>query len=172
MTGPGDELVEVVDEDGAVVDVVRRAEMRAGNLRHRAVFVVVVDGGRILVHQRAAWKDVFPSAWDLAFGGVLGVGEDWREAARRELAEEAGITLSDARGLQRLGAGAYEDERVRLVAEVFSVRATGPFSFDDGEVVAVEWVELAELEGWVAGRQVVPDSVAIVLPLLDGRPTG
>lgn len=167
MTGPGDELVEVVDELGTVLDVVRRADMRARNLRHRAVFVAVVDAGRVLVHQRAAWKDVFPGAWDLAFGGVLGVGEDWRSAARRELAEEAGVELPDAAALQRLGSGAYEDERVRLVAEVFSVRASGPFSFDDGEVVAVEWVGLAELDGWVAARQVVPDSVAIVLPLLE-----
>ena len=40
--GAGAELVEVVDESGAVVEVVTRAAMRARNLRHRSTFVVVV----------------------------------------------------------------------------------------------------------------------------------
>ena len=54
--------------------------------------VVLRPGDRVVVHQRAAWKDVAPSAWDLAFGGVCGVGEGWLESATRELAEEAGLT--------------------------------------------------------------------------------
>ena len=32
----------------------------------------------------------------------------------------------------------------------------------------VEWIELDDIEDWVASHQVVPDSVAIVVPLLRG----
>jgi 8-oxo-dGTP pyrophosphatase MutT (NUDIX family) len=103
--------------------VVSREEMRAGNLRHRAVYVLVVDaGGRLLVHRRADWKDVWPRRWDVAFGGVAAVGEPPAENARRELAEEAGVTAP----LERLGEGAYEDDEVRVRGDVFLARSTGP----------------------------------------------
>ena len=73
--GPADELVEVVDVDGRVIEVVTRQRMRAENLRHRSVAVVVFDSrGRLLIHRRADHKDVWPGYWDLCFGGVVGVG--------------------------------------------------------------------------------------------------
>jgi isopentenyldiphosphate isomerase len=152
------ELVEVVDADGEVVGVVTRAEMRARNLRHRsvAVFVRRIDGA-VLVHQRAAWKDVWPSYWDLAFGGVCDVGEPWVDAARRELLEEAGITGV----LEPAGRGAYEDDAVKAVAEAFTISHDGPCTFADGEVVASAWIPLAELAGWVATHDVCPDSLQI-----------
>ena len=143
--------------------MVDRAEMRGGNLRHRAVYVLVLDaGGRLLVHRRADWKDVWPGRWDVAFGGVAEVGEPPAENARRELAEEAGVTAA----LERVGHGAYEDDEVRVRGDVFVARSDGPFSFADGEVVETAWVAVADLPAWLAGRSVCPDSVAIALPLL------
>ena len=66
-------------------------------LRHRCVFIVVRrTDGRLLVHQRSASKDLWPSAWDVAAGGVVVSGEGWDEAAARELAEEVGIGGVDA----------------------------------------------------------------------------
>ncbi|HSR26321.1 MAG TPA: NUDIX domain-containing protein, partial [Candidatus Eisenbacteria bacterium] len=132
MSAAAGEPVEEVDDAGRVVRVVSRAAMRAGNLRHRAVYVLVLDrSGRLLVHRRADWKDVWPGRWDVAFGGVAGVGETAAETARRELAEEAGIEAA----LERLGTGRYEDGDVRVLGEVFLARAEGPFRFADGEVV-------------------------------------
>ena len=143
--------------------VVSRAEMRAGNLRHRAVYVLVVDAaGRLLVHRRADWKDVWPGRWDVAFGGVAAVGEAPAETARRELAEEAGV----AAPLERLGEGSYEDAEVRVRGDVFLARCEGPFTFADGEVVETAWVAPADLPAWLAGGPVCPDSVTIALPLL------
>ena len=52
MAAPRDEQVEVVDEDGRVVGLASRAAVRAGNLRHRSVGVVVVTGARELVAHR------------------------------------------------------------------------------------------------------------------------
>lgn len=166
----GVELVEVVDERGAVTGVVPRPQMRARNLRHRAVAIVVRDDGRVLVHRRAEWKDVYPGRWDVAFGGVPNVGEDWRDAAVRELAEEAGLRVRPG-DLAELGGGRWEDDDVRVVTRVFAVESAGPFVFVDEEVVAIEWVALDELDAWLSGHDVVTDSRAIVVPLLspDGR---
>lgn len=164
--GAADEPVEELDDEGRPVRVVTRAEMRARNLLHRAVYVLVVDGaGRLLVHRRADWKDVWPSRWDVAFGGVAGIGESAIENARRELAEEAGVEAA----LEPLGAGRYEDGEVRVMGAAFLARSEGPFRFADGEVVETAWVAPAELPAWKAGRSLCPDSVAIALPMLLAR---
>jgi 8-oxo-dGTP pyrophosphatase MutT (NUDIX family) len=157
-----DELVEVVDAVGRVERVVRRAAMRADRLRHRCVYVVVrrPEDGAVLAHQRAAWKDVWPSRWDLAFGGVCGVGEVWVDAAVREVAEEAGIEVDPA-ALEPVGGGAYEDEDVAVVGKAFVVRHGGPFTFADGEVQALEWVAAADLDRWLARRDTCPDTLAL-----------
>jgi 8-oxo-dGTP pyrophosphatase MutT (NUDIX family) len=162
-----DELVEVVDVEGRVERVVTRAEMRAGRLRHRAVAVVVrrPSDGAVLAHRRAAWKDVWPSYWDLAFGGVCGVGEAWEAAARRELAEEAGVVV-DPGELVHEGDGAHADDDVAAVYRLFSVGHGGPFTFADGEVVATEWVDVAALDGWLATHQVCPDTLALCRGML------
>jgi 8-oxo-dGTP pyrophosphatase MutT (NUDIX family) len=154
--GAAGELVEVVDEQGVVLDVVARAEMRRRRLRHRCTYVIVVDlGERLVVHQRAAWKDVWPLRWDVAFGGVVAVGEDWGAAAQRELAEEAGV----AAGLQALGGGTFDDDDVSVLGRVYLARHDGPFTFPDGEVVASDRVPLDEVEAWIASHEVCPDSL-------------
>ena len=163
------ELVDVLDDEGRVVRTATRAEVRAGNLWHRAVFIAVVNArGELAVHQRAAWKDVWPSRWDVCFGRVLAAGESFEPAAARELAEEAGLELPAER-FEPLGAGRYADDLVREQAEVFLVRADGPLRFADGEVAAADWVALDALEAWLAGRDLVPDSLTLVVPRLPTR---
>ena len=154
------QLVEHVAPDGAVIEVVTRAEMRARSLRHRSVYIAVLDrsGQRILVHLRAEWKDVFPGAWDLAFGGVCDVGEAWHDAAVRELREEAGITAD----LTDHGDVAFEAEGVALIGWLYSCRHDGPFRFDDSEVTDTKWVALDELAGFVAANAVPDDSAVLV----------
>ncbi|HUG83975.1 MAG TPA: NUDIX domain-containing protein [Euzebya sp.] len=158
------QLVEVVTADGTVVDVITRAQLRQTGARHRCTYVVVVrSSGHVVVHQRAAWKDVSPSAWDLAFGGLCDVGEGWLQAARRELAEEAGITDVP---LIDLGDVAWEGNGTALVGRVFVAVSDGPVRPADGEVVAVDEVPLVDLGRWMAGRLMVDDTPEVVPPLL------
>lgn len=164
VVGAGDELVDVVDETDRVVGTATRAEMRAQRLRHRCTFVVVRSSeGAVLVHRRSELKDLWPGHWDLCAGGVVGSGEDWEPAARRELAEELGVTGTV---LEPLGAGTYEDPHVAEVARVWTTVHDGPFTFTDDEVVEARFVTLDELADLLATQPFVPDSRAIVLPLL------
>ena len=118
------ELVEIVDDDDRVVATVTRAEMRTGRLRHRCVFLVVRrPDGRVLVHQRSPAKDIWPSAWDIAVGGVVTAGEAWDAAAARELAEEVGI---EGAALVLARTGRYADADVDEVARVYTVTWDGP----------------------------------------------
>jgi isopentenyldiphosphate isomerase len=165
-----EEPVEIIDDHGDVVGVVPRAVMRRDNLRHRAVYVAICAGdGRLLVHRRNGTKDVWPDYWDVAVGGVLAPGESWEEGARRELAEEMGIDGPVT--LEHLGDASFADDDVDIVGRVFRIVHDGPFVFVDGEVVAAESVTRDELGRRLASDVFVPDSVALVLPLL-GRERG
>lgn len=160
-----DELVDLVDEDDVVVEVVTRAEMRArgASARHRAVYVAVTTtAGELVVHRRADWKDVYPGFWDVCFGGVLGAGEAWDDAARRELLEEAGVEAVPT----LVGVHAWDASDVRLNARVYRATHDGPFTCPDGEVVEVATVPLGEVAQWLVGRDVCPDSVDLVVPHL------
>src|SRR5690349_22995254 len=127
--------------------------MRAERLRHRAVFVVVTAGdGRVLVQRRSPDKDLWPGRWDIGAGGVVGAGEAFDDAARRELHEELGI---DAVPVPTHG-GAYADDVVDLVARCYRVVHDGPVSFEDGEVVEVRWVDRAAFVALAAAEPFVP----------------
>ena len=157
------ELVDIVDDDDRVIATVTRAEMRARRLQHRSVGIAVLSSdGRLLIHRRSAAKDIWPGWWDIAAGGVVTAGETYERAARRELAEELGITAE----LHFLGRARYVDTDVAELCHGYSVVHDGPFSFDDGEIVEVRWVTFAELDALRASQSFLPDSVAMLLPLL------
>ncbi len=163
-----EELVEEVDEHGAVVRVVTRGVMRADRLRHRAVYIVVLStDGRLLVHRRADDKDVWPSRWDMAAGGVVGVDEPWEDAARRELAEELGI---DARAFEHLGGGVVRRRRRAALGEVYLVVSDGPFHFADGEVAEARPSTATSSTRCSVRRSFCPDSIALALPHRGGSP--
>jgi isopentenyldiphosphate isomerase len=160
---PAHERVEVLDADNNMIGVVTRAEMRAKKLRHRCVAIVVRgSNGDVLIHRRAEHKDLWPGRWDLAVGGVVGAGEGWEAAARRELREEIGVTAA----LRFLGRGSYQDADVNEYSWVYECTHDGPFAFDDGEVVEALFVPLDELRARSSAYPFVPDNVALVLPLI------
>ena len=132
----GDELVDVVDESDQIIQTVPRRVMRADHLRHRAVFIAILDGaGRLLVHRRSPHKDVWPSWCDIAVGGVVGAGESYLEAARRELAEEVGINQVDLIELDPVMSRPYEDDQVSLMARCYVLK-------DHSHLMMVKWLRL------------------------------
>lgn len=159
------EQIQHIGPDGSVLSLVSRAQMRAENLCHRAVFVVVLSGdGCLLVHRRSASKDLWPGWWDIAVGGVVVGDENYEDAARRELDEEIG--LHDI-ALEYLCDGAYRDDSVHLVGRCFRVRSNGPFIYRDGEVEETRLVTPSQLTQMTNEYKFLPDSMALVLPHLE-----
>jgi len=88
------EELDIVNEAGDVIGRRAREECHADpSLIHRVVHVLVFNRrGDIFLQQRAESKDIQPGKWDTSAAGHLAVGEDFDPAAKRELAEELGIT--------------------------------------------------------------------------------
>jgi 8-oxo-dGTP pyrophosphatase MutT (NUDIX family) len=139
---PGDELVDVIDDDGRVIDVVPRREMRNRRLRHRCTYILVFDKlGRLFIHLRTANKDVYPSFWDVCVGGVLTAGESFDESARRECHEEIGIDVTP----EPLFLFRYSDDRTIVDGMVYRVVHDGPFALQPEEVACGEFVPLTDI---------------------------
>lgn len=153
------ELVDIVDAADRVVGVATRAEMRARRLRHRATYLLVLNGaGALFIHQRSAAKDVYPSYWDVAVGGVVGAGESYDTGARRELAEEVGIT---AVAPEPLFDFTWEDPANCVNGRVYRVIWDGPLVLQAEEIVGGEWLPLAAVRARIARDPFCPDGVAV-----------
>ena len=161
-----DELVDIVDAQDRVVGRASRGEMRAGRLRHRATYLLIFNGrGDLFVHLRTATKDVYPSHWDVAVGGVVAAGETYDEGARRELAEEVGIRDAVPQALFDL---AYEDAANQVNGRVYRVTWDGPLTLQAEEVVRGEWLPLAEVRARMRTEPFCPDGIAVFDRYLSG----
>jgi len=154
-----EERVDWIDDAGRTLGVVTRREMRAKRLPHRCVYILVFDRqGRLFVHLRTATKDVYPSHWDVAAGGVLAAGETFDEGAARELQEELGVTTS----LEPLFPFRYSDERTIVQAMVYRTLHEGPFRLQPEEVVRGEFRTLQEIDAAVRVQPFCPDGLLVL----------
>ncbi len=159
MSAAASELVDVVDVDDRVVGQVTRAALRAGRLRHRATYLLVFNRrGELFVHRRSADKDVFPSYWDVAVGGVVGAGESYDDGARRELAEEVGIVGAV---IEPLFAVAFDDPDCPVLGRAYRVAWDGPLVLQAEEIVGGEWLTPAQVEARLARDRFCPDGAAV-----------
>jgi isopentenyldiphosphate isomerase len=156
---PGDELVDVVDEAGNTVGVVKRAEMRGRRLPHRCTYVLVFNSrGELFIHLRTPTKDVYPSHWDTCIGGVLAAGESYQQGVLRESREELGIDAVP-RELFRFR---YSDERTIVQGMVYRLDHDGPFCLQPAEIVRGEFVAVEEVLRRAATTAFCPDGLAVL----------
>jgi isopentenyldiphosphate isomerase len=131
--------------------------MRARRLPHRSVYILVLNArGELFVHLRVADKDVYPSHWDVAVGGVLAAGEGFDDGARREAREELGVDLEP----ERLFPLRWEDATSAVHGMVYRARHDGPFRLQPEEIVRGEFVAPADVPARYAPAPFCPDGLA------------
>ncbi len=154
--GAEDEIVVIVDADNHVIDQVPRHEMRSRHLTYRATYILVFNSAQqILVQKRTATKDMYPSYYDVAAGGVVTAGETYDQSAEREAREElglAGVSLEPHFDFY------FEDPQNRLWGRVYSCVFDGELVLQEEEIEACFFVAPGKV---LAGdiQPVTPDSI-------------
>ncbi len=88
------DFFEIVDDDDQVIGLRPRSECHGNpDLVHRVSHVLVFNSaGNLLLQKRSLLKDVQPGKWDTSVGGHVDPGENYLQAAYREMEEELGVT--------------------------------------------------------------------------------
>ena len=93
MTADTDEWFDIADDADIVIGRKLWTEVHRLKLRHRAVHIFVWrSDGPLLIHLRSDDKEEFSSVWLSSALGHVSAGESYESAARRELAQELGIS--------------------------------------------------------------------------------
>ena len=162
-----DEIVDLVDEANNVVGRATRREVRERNLLHRGVGILCRNPrGEVFVHRRTDTKDVFPGMYDMFVGGVVAAGEEYAQAARREVTEELGVTGGD---LRHLFDHLYLGPSNRSWVAVYEVEWAGPVHLQASEVAWGAYFTPEALQAKLAEWTFVPDGVEIYERYLQWR---
>jgi isopentenyldiphosphate isomerase len=165
-----EEMVDLVDEEDHVIGHVPRREVRARNLLHREVAAIVRNPlGEIYVHRRTETKDVFPDMYDMFVAGVVTSGESYKNAIRRELAEELGIQDVEPAYLFK---SRYRDPDINWWSCCYQVVWDGPIHHQEAEIAWGQFVPEADLIAKLGELPFVPDGLVVFRRYLDERGHG
>lgn len=139
------ELFIVVDKNDKILDYKTRYECHHDkSLIHRVADIAIFnDKGQLLLQKRSQQKDLFPGYYTLSASGHISKGEEYMEAAVRELQEELGITNVE---LKMAGTIIVESEYETEMVAVFTGNHNGPFQFPADEVESVKFFSLDEIK--------------------------
>lgn len=125
-----------------------------------AVIMLVTDGDRALLGRQAVW----PAGRFSTLAGFVDPGESLEQAVVREVAEEAGIEVTD---VTYFGNQPWPFPSSLMVG-FFARAVSTDISVDDDELETARWFSRAELrEEAEAGRVVLPGGISISRSLIE-----
>lgn len=139
-----DELFIVVNEQDNILEYLPRSVVHQDkNIIHRTVNIVVFnDKGEILLQKRSRYKDKFPLKYTLSASGHVFKGEEYEDAAKREMSEEIGINTELEFKKKIIKKDYYETEMVAI----FIAKHNGPFRVDLKEVASTKFFTLEAIK--------------------------
>lgn len=146
-----DELFDVVDENDVTTGTATRKEVHERGLIHRAVHVFVFNKkGDLFLQKRSMLKDMNPGVWDSSVSGHLDAGEDYLNAALREVEEEIGIKGKAEEDLEYVLSVKPSEETGWEHVQLFTTGHKGAIKFPAAEIDSVMPFPLEEIEVWMA----------------------
>lgn len=133
------ELFVVVDKNDQVIGYQPREKCHGDkSLIHRVVGVVITNSkGEILLQKRSQTKDFYPGFYTLAATGHLTKGENYRQAAQREIEEELGVTRKISLKFFKKMINFHKKET--HIFAVFTAEDDGPFNPNPKEIELIEF---------------------------------
>lgn len=145
------DIFDVVDSNDEVLRQEPRAIVHREHLLHRAVHIFVFnDAGQLYLQRRSMTKDSAPGKWVSSCSGHVDMGEDYDEAALRELIEEIG--LHNPGNLQRIFKESPCKQTGYEFVWVYTCHSEGPFVLDPSEVIEGQWIDVVHLNNWLKER--------------------
>lgn len=147
--------IDVVNDHDEVIDSVPYEEMARKQLRHRIARIFLFDKqGRLYLQRRSMKMGVAPGLWDQSAAGHVDPGEDYEQAAYRELQEELGIKVDLGFLIKYYAEEAHPKYKpMRRFQAIFVGQYNGELmKLDPEEVMDGKWVSIDELEEWLVSR--------------------
>ena len=135
--------------------VITRGDDIPKNLYHLVVHVCIFNAkNQMLIQQRQSFKEGWPNMWDLTVGGSAMIGENSRQAAMREVAEEIGlkIDLEDTPPVITKYFSEGFDDIYILEKEIDISNLILQYE----EVQAVKWVSFEEILDMIRLKKFIP----------------
>ena len=151
--------IAIVNEDDQIIGSASKQEAWDKGLLHRVVRIMIQNKeGKVLLQHRTPTKDIFPNCWDNSAAGHVDAGEEYDDAAYRELAEELGVS-----GIELHPIGSYRSEEIwkghhfnRFTKCYVATMEKLPSKLEKGKVDDVRWFTIDEVKRMVDEK---PDAV-------------
>lgn len=142
-------LIQLVDKNDQPIGGASMDEIHQKGLLHRVVHIFVEDDrGNILLQKRGSKVVTYPGIWDFSAAGHVDEGEDYLQAAKRELIEEIGLTGYPLKEIDRhLRQTKYEQRILNRYVKVYKVVV--PM----GQKIKYEVEEVADIQ-WLSKQQI------------------
>jgi isopentenyl-diphosphate delta-isomerase type 1 len=145
------DIFDVVDLNDNILRQEPRAVVHREKLLHRAIHVFVFNqAGQLYLQRRSMTKDTAPGKWVSSCSGHVDTGEDYDDAAPRELSEEIG--LHDPINLKRIFKETPCKQTGYEFVWVYTCESEGPFVLDPTEVMEGQWIDIKHLNNWLKER--------------------
>lgn len=145
-------LVQIVDENDNVIGSGIAHEVHLKGQIHRIARVMIDDGnGRILLQKRAKTVNNWPEYWDNSAAGHVDTGEDYLDAAKREMEEEIGVIGYDPKEFgYYYSEEKYNNKHLRRFNKIYKLTIDfTPQKLEEAEVEEVKWLTLEEVKDLV-----------------------
>lgn len=149
------EYFDIVDGNDKVIGKASRRECHSDNsLIHRGVDVLIFNSkGQLLLQKRSMKKDLYPGLWTCSATGHNDLGENYLNAAEREVSEEIGVKIPLSFCCSYKLRSKIESENL----QVFTGRHDGPFKPNEEEVDEVKFFSVKEVKRMIRdAKEVTP----------------
>ena len=144
-------IIFVDKNDNVIGSGTKEQAWKHGDIHRIARLLVFNDKRELLIHKRSNKLSNLPGKWDQSAAGHVDEGEEYLEAAKRELEEEVGIT-----GVELTEVGRFYQDKIADDGKIkkrfnvlYKAEYNGDVNFDENEVSEVRWIKLDELENWM-----------------------
>lgn len=155
--------LNIIDEKDNIIGIETRDNIHKQGLLHREIHVwFYTSKGEIIFQHRAKNKDTFPDLLDATVGGHVEIGENYQDAALKEIEEETGVKTTENHlvMIQMMKSKRYD----RVTGMINNtIRAAYAFRHDSGiENLKVEKGKAVGFEAW-------PIEILLNIPEKDKR---